>query len=98
MKQVKTWVYVLIMYVCIVAIDLISIAVSVLNGNRTLPFGWGGEIGASMAKCILDLIIVVIIGYGVEYILRKITEKTLIPNIIITIVIYKVLTLLISNI
>ena len=94
MKQVKKWVYVLIMYVCIVAIDLIKIAITVSNGSRTLSFGWGAEIGVSLLKSLLDLVFVILIGFGVDYILRKITEKTLIPNIIITIVIFEILNLL----
>ena len=97
MKQVKMWIYVLILYICIVAIDLITIAIQVSSGNRNLPFGWGGEIGASMLKCIADLIVVVIIGFGVEFILKRIINKTLIPNVIITILIYKVISLLVSS-
>ncbi len=98
MEQVKTWVYILTLYVGIVLVDLISIAISVANGNRVLPYGWVSEIGATMLKCILDLIIVVIIGYGVEFLLRLFIKKTLIPNVVITIVIYKVLTNLVNSI
>lgn len=93
MKQVKTWIYILIMYVCVVVVDLIKIVLAVYSGTRQLPFGWGGEIGASMVKCIVDLIFVVLIGYGVEIVIRKFTEKTLIPNVIITVILYELLSL-----
>lgn len=91
MKQVKIWIYVLIIYVCVVVVELIKVAIAVSNGSNQLPFGWGAEIGHSMVKCIGDLIIVVLIGYGVEKIVKKFTEKTLLPNIIITIVLYELL-------
>lgn len=91
MKQVKTWIYIFIMYVCIVVVEFIKVAIAISNGSNQLPFGWGGEIGRSMVKCIADLIFVVLIGYGVEMIVKKFTEKTLIPNIIITIVLYELL-------
>ncbi len=92
MRQVKKWIYVLIMYVCVVVIDLIKITIAVCNGICQLPLGWGGEIGATMVKCIVDLIFVVLIGYGVEMVIKKFIEKTLLPNIIITVLLYELLS------
>jgi len=97
MKQVKTWQYFVILYISIVIVDITRTTIDAYCGNHYMPFGWFPELGISMGKCLIDMIFAFLVGLGVEVIIRKITEKTLIPNIITTVVIYNILALYVKS-
>lgn len=94
MKQVKTWQYILILYICAVVIDVVKLIVSFSSNGYVMPYGWIMEIAVILIKCLIDMIFLSLIGYGVEFLLKKVTDKTLVPNVIITVLIYEIINFL----
>lgn len=89
MKEIKTWKYAALLYLGIVVVEVIILFFNVQTGTNVLPFGWGAEILSIMLRCILDLIVAFFVGMAIDYILRKLIRKTLIPNLVITIILYE---------
>ena len=89
MKTIKMWQYCVILYVLAVVIGSIIRLATVDN----YPFGVFAEIGSVAVASVVDLVVMVIMGYLVD---KMITQK-LWANLTITIFGYYVLTYIVTS-
>ena len=64
-----------------------------LNG---LPFGIGAEILSILLKTAIDFVIALLISVVLEVVLKKFTEKTFLPNLALSVIIYFVISRLVK--
>lgn len=98
MKQVKVWQYALILYGVLFTICLLRTVIAVAGGRQSLPFGWGAEIFVAMFTAALDMIIAFPVSLGIDALLRRFMQKTLLPTLTITVCLYLACSYLLSMI
>lgn len=91
MKEKGIETYLFIMYI---SVTLIGLAIDVFAFGHTLSID---GIVAQLISSVLDLFFVFLIGYGVDAVLKRLTKSTLVPNIVITLLIYEGLMFWLKN-
>lgn len=69
-------------------IKLFPFLVEMLSGNAQMPFGLVGKILTILIMTLLDYIVVAAIGALVKWLISQISDKVIIPSLIITFSIY----------
>lgn len=97
MKQIKPWKYIGLLYASVVAFNVVSMLLQVWYGDRLLPFGLVAELAVEVLKSILDLIVIVPLGYIVDFVLRNFMEKTLFFNVLATVFLYEAIVIIVRS-
>lgn len=97
MKQIKTWKYIGLLYASTVTFNVISLLLQVWQGDRLIPFGLATELTVEIFKAILDLIIIVPLGYIVDLILSKFMKESLFYNVLVTVFLYEIIATIVRN-
>lgn len=90
------WKYLVALYI-LISITNITTMLLEIGGGEEAPFGIGAEILSEALTSFLDLVPVAIIGILVEFIIRRFTNKTFFPNLVVTLIVYVVISTVIHN-
>ena len=96
MKEKGTGKYAIILFATIFFIEIVLMVVDVIQGSNGLPFGIGAEILSILLKTAIDFVIALLISVVLEVVLKKFTEKTFLPNLALSVIIYFVISRLVK--
>lgn len=84
-------VYALLLYVLLVIVEVIIRIIDVNFNYSILLFDWLEVLLVILFSTLIDFIFVYFIGLIIDVLLRKKFKKTIIPNIVLTILIYEII-------
>lgn len=95
MKEKGTGKYAIVLFVTIFFVEIVLMVVDVIQGSNVLPYGIGAEMLSILLKTAIDFVVALLISIVLEIVLKKFTEKTFLPNLVLTVVIYFVISMLV---
>lgn len=96
MKEKGIGKYAIILFATIVFIEIVLMVVDFMQGRNVLPYGIGAELLSILLTTAIDFIIALLISFVLEVVLKKFTKKTFWPNLVLTVIIYFVVSRLIK--
>ena len=95
MKEKGTGKYAIVLFATIFLVEIVLMVVDVIQGSNVLPYGIGAEMLSILLKTAIDFVVALLISVILEIVLKKYTEKTFLPNLVLTVVIYFVISMLV---